>query len=77
MILRETSPTDRREWLRNVIRYGALGGLATLTACLTLRRWGRDCSRWSSACEACQLLPGCALPSAASVRNTRQAKEKA
>lgn len=56
---------NRRAFLRGTARWGLLGGLATVTAVLALRR--QTCAR-AGACAGCRLTARCELPPAIQFR---------
>ncbi len=69
--------TDRRGWIKRVMRHGALGGIGLLVTYLVGRQLARGCPKLTSHCTSCQLLARCDLPSAKSTRKTHADKEQA
>ena len=70
----ETSVTDRREWLKASIRYGALGGLAIVSACLAVRRRGVPVRDGRPPVRPASCFRAVTCPRRQSVRNTRSSK---
>jgi hypothetical protein len=71
-----TASTDRREWMRSLLRNGALGLIASAALLLVGRRATNPCREPASGCRACQLFPRCELPLAQRMRSVRVRKER-
>lgn len=69
--------TDRRGWIKSVVRIGVLGGIATMVTYLVGRQLSSGCPLLTSNCTSCQLLSRCELPLARSARETHADKEQA
>ena len=69
--------TDRRAWIKSVMRHSALGGIGMMVTYLVGRQLARDCPMLTSHCTSCQLLARCDLPLAKSTRKTQADKEQA
>ena len=65
-----TPPNDRREFLRNALRYLALGLLGAGGIALTTRR-RENCSR-AFICRGCPELNACGLPPALSLKQEKK-----
>ncbi|MDP6042013.1 MAG: hypothetical protein QGG64_25920 [Candidatus Latescibacteria bacterium] len=63
----------RREFARGVVRYLALGALATLTGILYSRSRSAEACINLEICNGCSAFRGCGLPPAVSIR--AEAKE--
>lgn len=61
----------RRNWLRSVARFVALGGIALITTILVSRSNG-SCLRLTLPCQECELLSRCRLPRAQHTRDIRE-----
>jgi len=72
---RPGTPTDRRRWIKSVIRNGALGTIAVVAGHLAVRRVKSGCSQRLPECESCRLLSGCRLPTAISAREAQTGEE--
>lgn len=75
MMRENEKSTNRREWLRDCARGGALAGLAGLIVRVTGRRsdpldaLGEPCRKPTLACQTCGLLPQCGVSRAVATRD--------
>ncbi len=66
--------TDRRQWIKDVLRHATLGGIALLVTYLVGRQLGNGCPKLTSRCGTCQLWSHCELAPARRARETEQGK---